>query len=705
MATLSPSELLDWLGQNQFLSGAQTDELRPLLGVFPDSLSVAKELMRRDWLTPYQVNQVMQGKHDRLVLDCYRLRERIGEGAMGQVFKAWSLRLERLVAVKTIAKELINNDKAMERFRREVETASQLDHPNIALVRDAGEGDGRPFLVMDFIEGIDLSRRVKQQGALAIREAVDYCRQAALGLQYAFERGIVHRDIKPANLMVTTVPLVPKLSLGTRPAPLVKILDFGLARYESERENDARLTQVGKLLGTIDYIAPEQAQDARGADIRADIYSLGCSLFFMLAAQAPFQGKDIVEKLGPRLTGEPPWIRPLRAEVPPGLEDVVRKMMARRPQERYQTPIEAAHALQAYADAPIAAAIALARPVTAPASAGVVMAIPVPANAIVPPGKVPMAMPVGVCAPTAPVAADVAVQTEPAREQDPAFLGMTATGRDMSSGSTAAAGRAAEPKKPFPVKLAVILGGGAFLLSASLCLGVCLLSYFPSDTMKKSNCAIYIKKAMYSVPSQKLNPGESKFVNVYIERVNFKGPVKISLEDLPDGVTSKAQVMPESANEWYVGITVRFLIDPIITKIRVHAECEAEGISADRTIPLVIESSNAQTPKKTETALRITKAVYSVPDQKLKPGDTEHVNVSIERVDFKGEVKITLLDLPDGVSAGMEFLAENITECMVAIAVRDPLDPITAKIRVRAECQAAGLSAELTIPLVIESKQ
>jgi hypothetical protein len=210
---------------------------------------------------------------------------------------------------------------------------------------------------------------------------------------------------------------------------------------------------------------------------------------------------------------------------------------------------------------------------------------------------------------------------------------------------------------------------------------------------------------MYSVPSQKLKPGESKFVNVYIERVNFKGPVKISLEDLPDGVTSKAQVMPESANEWYVGITVRFLIDPTTTKIRVHAECEAEGISADRTIPLVIESSNAQTPKKTETALRITKAVYSVPDQKLKPGDTEHVNVSIERVDFKGEVKITLLDLPDGVSAGMEFLAENITECMVAIAVRDPLDPITAKIRVRAECQAAGLSAELTIPLVIESKQ
>jgi tRNA A-37 threonylcarbamoyl transferase component Bud32 len=699
MATLSPSELLDWLGQNQFLSGAQTDELRPLLGIFPDSLAVAKELMRRDWLTPYQLNQVMQGRHDQLVLDCYRLRERIGEGAMGQVFKAWSLRLERIVAVKTIAKELINNDKAMERFRREMETAAQLDHPNIALVRDAGEADGRPFLVMDFIDGIDLSRRVKQQGALPIREAAEYTRQAAMGLQYAFERGIVHRDIKPANLMVTTV------RKNVDAPPLVKILDFGLARYESERENVTRLTQVGKLLGTIDYIAPEQAQDARGADIRADIYSLGCSLFYMLAAQPPFHGKDVVEKLGPRLTGEPPWVRTLRAEVPPGLEDVVRKMMARRPEERYQTPIEAAQALQAYADAPRVAAIALARPVAAAACAGVVMAMPVPANAIVPGGKVPMAMPVGISTQTPPVAADVSVQTASAREGDTAFRGMTATGRDMSSGSTAAAGRAAQPKKPFPVKLAVIVGGGAFLLSAVVCLGVCLLSYFASDTTKKSNAAINIKEAIYSVPSQKLKPGESKFVNVSIERVNFKGPVKISLEDLPDGVTSKAQVMPENANKGYVGITVRFLMDPITTKIRVHAECEAEGISADLTIPLVIEPSNSVTPKATATALRITKAVYSVPTQKLKPGDIEHVNVSIERIDFKGEVKITVLDLPDGVTAGTEFLSENIGECSVAIAVRDPLDPITTKIRVRAECQAAGLSAELTIPLVIESKQ
>ncbi len=589
MATLSPSELLDWLGQNQFLSGAQTDELRPLLGIFPDSLALAKEMMRRDWLTPYQVNQVMQGKHDQLVLDCYRLRERIGEGAMGQVFKAWSLRLERIVAVKTIAKELINNDKAMERFRREVETAAQLDHPNIALVRDAGEADGRPFLVMDFIEGIDLSRRVKQQGALPIREAAEYTRQAALGLQYAFERGIVHRDIKPANLMVTTV----RRNIDV--LPLVKILDFGLARYESERENVTRLTQVGKLLGTIDYIAPEQAQDARGADIRADIYSLGCSLFYMLAAQPPFHGKDVVEKLGPRLTGEPPWVRTLRAEVPPGLEDVLRKMMARRPEERYQTPIEAAQALQAYADVSRVAAIALARPVAAPACAGVVMAMPVPANAIVPGGKVPMAMPVGVSTQTPPAVADVSVQTETGRGGDTAFLGMTATGRDMSSGSTAAAGRAAQPKKPFPVKLAVIVGGGAFLLVAVVCLGVCLLSYFYADTPKKTSGVLRIAKARYSMPDEKVRPGERKRVLVHIERVDFKGPVKVTLLDLPRGVTSSPFVIPESLNEGDVVFTVSFGTEPITTQIRVYAECEAEGISTEMALPFVIVSPTKDT--------------------------------------------------------------------------------------------------------------
>ncbi len=358
MATLSPSELLDWLEQNQFLTPPQISEIRPIADSFPDCHSLAKELIRRDWLTPYQVNQILQGRRDQLILGNYRVRERIGEGAMGQVFKAWNPRTLRVVAVKTILKEMVNSPKAMERFRREIETASQLEHPNIAHVRDADEADGRPFLVMEYIEGYNLSQRVKQDGALPIAEAVEYIRQAALGLQHAFEKGIVHRDIKPANLIVTG------LKGNGDTLPVVKILDFGLARFDSESDEAARLTQVGRLLGTIDYISPEQAQNARDADIRADIYSLGCTLHCLLTGAPPFAGDTMVEKLGPRVTGDPPWIREARPEVPPLLEEVLRKMMARRPEDRYQTPIEVAQALAPFTAVPPAAApVPLATPV------------------------------------------------------------------------------------------------------------------------------------------------------------------------------------------------------------------------------------------------------------------------------------------------------------------------------------------------------
>src|SRR5262249_16237181 len=152
----------------------------------------------------------------------------------------------------------------------EIETASQLDHPNIVLVRDADQVDSRPFLEMDYFLGTDISRLVKQGGPLPIPVAVEYTRQAALGLQHAAERGVGHRGIKPGNLLVTR---------DADGKPLVKILDFGLARRDSG-DDQHRLTQIGNILGTVDYIAPEQAENARGADVRCDIYSLGCSLFF-----------------------------------------------------------------------------------------------------------------------------------------------------------------------------------------------------------------------------------------------------------------------------------------------------------------------------------------------------------------------------------------------------------------------------------------
>ena len=589
MAMLSPSELLDWLGQFQFLSAAQTDEIRRTLPTFPDTHAFAKELIRRDWLTPYQINQIMLGNQDQLVLGGYRVRERLGEGAMGQVFKAWSLRLERIVAVKTIHKELVNSEKAMKRFRNEVETAAQLSHPNIALVRDADEVDGKPFLIMDFIDGINLSQRVKQQGPLLIQEAVEYARQTCVGLQHAFERDIVHRDIKPANLIVTTT----KVAGDT--APLVKILDFGLARYESERENSTRLTQIGNLLGTIDYVAPEQVSNARGADIRADIYSLGCSLFYLLTGRPPFLGGSVIEKLTPRMNGEPPRVRALRSEVPVALDEVLRKMMARRPADRYQTPLEAAQALLPFTGKASPVPVALAVPVSA--SATVVMALPVPAG--VNASSVPMAQPVmpsgdaGAETLVLPAAAftgsaiPTATPAPPMRADAEAFLGMSASGRDMSTPATAATPAVRKVKSASSGRIFMILGGAVFFLSLIACVGVFSFYFFGNPPPKKGTLLIDPDKTKFSMGNKIAIPGRHHRVLVHIKRIDFKGPVNVTLKDLPAGVMCSPVTIPANANEIEVPFTVSIGTLPVVAPIRVLAECEAAGASAE--LPMTLE--------------------------------------------------------------------------------------------------------------------
>jgi serine/threonine-protein kinase len=564
MPISSPSELLDWLAQYQFLSPAQAEELRPLVQNLADRRALAGELIRRDWLTPYQANQILTDNHEHLVLGSYRLRERIGEGAMGQVYKAWSLKLERIVAVKMIKKEMVSLPKAMDRFRREVETASQLKHPNIAFVRDADDIDGRVFLVMEFIDGFNLSQRVKEHGAVPIPDAVEYIRQAALGLQHAFERGIVHRDIKPANLMVTMT------KVDEEPRPLVKILDFGLARYEIEHENSTRLTQVGMMLGTIDYVAPEQATDSRSADIRADIYSLGCALFYLITARPAFLGNSVVEKLGPRVTGEAPPIRAVRPEVDSGLEAVLLKIMARLPEDRYQTPIEVAEALAPYAGT--------AAPVPA-APRGVVMAMPVAPGTVVA-GSVPIAQPI--------LAMPVAAPAPPEIDGEASFIGMTATGRDMSSGTAAAHDVPTRPatRQPIPRKV-IVITAGVSILSVAICLGVCLFSYFKQPPGPTGS--IIITEIKFSKPSQLVEPPATRLL-VYIKRVDFQGVVKVYVKDLPDGVTSnKPLVIPANNDRGEIALTVSYEATPTTKLIKVVAECEALGIITEKELKLTVK--------------------------------------------------------------------------------------------------------------------
>lgn len=280
----------------------------------------------------------VQGPPELIDHPRYRIVAKLGEGGMGVVYKAEHLVMDRPVALKVISKNLMASSTAVERFAREVKAAARLSHPNIVAAYDADHSGSLHFLVMEFVEGNSLHRLVQERGPLPVDMACEYARQAALGLQHAFERGMVHRDIKPHNLIVTA---------DCR----VKILDFGLARLVSQVRPAGSLTDTGYLMGTPDYIAPEQARDSHRADIRADIYSLGCTLFYLLIGKPPFPDGTVVQKLAAHVKKPPPPVNELRADVPAPVAHVVARMMAKEPAERYQTPADLAQALTSVLEA------------------------------------------------------------------------------------------------------------------------------------------------------------------------------------------------------------------------------------------------------------------------------------------------------------------------------------------------------------------
>ena len=312
-----------------------TVHLAELPTTYADVREAGRDLLDRGWLTAYQVNHVLQGREAQLVVGPFHLLDRIGEGGMGQVFRARHARLGTIVALKVVRPSRVGDSDAVRRFLRELRLVASLDHPNIVHALDAGEHEGTPYLAMELVGGTDLSRLVRAQGPLSLPQACDVARQAALGLQHAHERGMIHRDIKPANLLLT-------------PAGQVKVLDFGLARrVENEGEESSTLTETGTVMGTPDFLAPEQIRDSHRVDTRADLYSLGCTLYFLIAGGVPFPGGTLGLKLVRHQTDEPEPIEAIRPEVPASLAAIVQKLMAKRPEDRYQTPAEAAAALAA----------------------------------------------------------------------------------------------------------------------------------------------------------------------------------------------------------------------------------------------------------------------------------------------------------------------------------------------------------------------
>jgi serine/threonine protein kinase len=274
---------------------------------------------------------IAQGRWTGLVLGNYVILEKIGAGGMGIVYKAQHRRMKRLVALKVLTPAISRSKPALARFQREVEAAAKLNHTNIVAAHDADEAQGTHFLVMEYVQGSDLAQRIKMHGPLPAAQAIDCIWQAARGLEHAHARGMIHRDIKPSNLLLD--------DNGT-----VKILDMGLARFQEDGAANAteatsrpELTETGSFMGTCEFMAPEQALNTRNADGRSDIYSLGCTLYYLIAGEPPYKGGTAMEKLLAHREDPIPPLAKGRRDVPPDLEAIYRRMLAKNPAQRYQS--------------------------------------------------------------------------------------------------------------------------------------------------------------------------------------------------------------------------------------------------------------------------------------------------------------------------------------------------------------------------------
>ncbi len=342
MPTIPTHQFLDLLGQSHLLTVKQVAKLRRRIeeaGKPVDALRVAKQLVSKGLITAWQARQLLAGRN-RFFLGRYKLLDRLGKGGMGVVFRAQHAVMDRTVALKVMSPHLLTRSNAVSRFSREVKAAAALNHHNIITAFDADCVGNTHFLVMECVEGRDLNSWLRAKGPFPISAACECGMQTATGLAHANRQGMVHRDIKPVNLLMTWD--------SEHELPVVKILDMGLARFASESQEDGTLTRAGQMFGTPDYIAPEAAKSFKDADIRADIFSLGCTVFKMLTGRLPFGGDNTIEKLLARAQSDAPSASSIRSNIPPELDAVVAKMLARDLDDRYQTPAEVIKALQPF---------------------------------------------------------------------------------------------------------------------------------------------------------------------------------------------------------------------------------------------------------------------------------------------------------------------------------------------------------------------
>jgi serine/threonine protein kinase len=330
-----PLDLFPVIRDSGVLSEKQLAEVRSkiLTGEYPnESVALAQKLVKENLLTAYQTRRFLNNKSYGLLVGRYVIMDRLGSGSMGRVYKAHHLMMDRTVALKIIAPEIVSNERVVARFRREMKLVGRLDHPNVIRAYDADQIGKVLYIVMEFVPGKSLGA-ILRTSIIPPVEMAEYAAQAALGLAHAHDQAIVHRDIKPSNLLLTD-------------DRKLKVLDLGLGVLMEADSTTSFATADGIAVGTVDYMSPEQVS-GRELDGRSDLYSLGCSVYHLISGKLPFPGDNPIERMGRRISGRHVPITDVRADVSPALVKVLDKLLANKPQDRFQTGTEAAEALRA----------------------------------------------------------------------------------------------------------------------------------------------------------------------------------------------------------------------------------------------------------------------------------------------------------------------------------------------------------------------
>ncbi len=295
--------------------------------------ALANFLIDRGCLTRWQHRKLVAGRHQGFFLANFKLLEHLGSGGMSEVYLAEHIRMRRRVAIKILPVDRGKQGSCLERFRIEAQAAARLDHPNIVRIDDFGNVGELHYLVMEYVDGPDLAQHVQAVGPLPVVDAMELIAQAADGLQHAHSKGLVHRDIKPSNLLMDA-------------SGHLKLVDLGLARLDEAAAASVTMRFNDGILGTADYLAPEQVLDSHGVDHRCDLYSLGCTLYFLLTGRPPFPKGTVTQRMLAHLKREPAPVRELRPDVTESLEAIIRKLMAKRREDRFRSAREVAQALR-----------------------------------------------------------------------------------------------------------------------------------------------------------------------------------------------------------------------------------------------------------------------------------------------------------------------------------------------------------------------